>query len=83
MEVLEHALPLELGNEEQSSKRKQIEGQNVEEGVRGRVIFTEVRETDNSSGAESEYDEKVEDVSDVVEAVPIHLLIILICHLNI
>ena len=83
MEVLEHSLPLELGNEEQSSEWEQIEGQNVEEGVRGRVIFTEVRETDNSSGAESEYDEKVEDVSDVVEAVPIHLLIILICHLNI
>ena len=83
LEVLEHALPLELGNEEQPSEWEQIEGQNVEEGVRGRIIFTEVRETDDSCGAEAEYDEKVEDVSDVVEAVAVHLLIILICHLNI
>ena len=83
MEVLEHALPLELGNEEQPSEWEHIKGQNVEEGVRGSVIFTEVRETDDSCGAETEYDEEVEDVCDVVEAVVIHLLIILICHLNI
>ena len=83
LEVLEHALPLELSNEEQPSKREQIDGQNVEEGVWGRVIFTEVGEADDSCGAEAENDEKVEDVSDVVEAVAVHLLIILICHLNI
>ena len=33
LEVFEHSLPLELGNEEQSSEWEQIEGQNVEEGV--------------------------------------------------
>ena len=81
LEVLQHALPLKLRDEQQPGKRNQVEGQDVEEGVRWGVVFAKVGEADDCGGAKAEDYEEVEDVSDVVETGAIHLLIILICHL--
>ena len=80
LEVLEHALPLELRDEQKPGERNQVEGQDVEEGVRRRVLLAKVGEADHGCGAKAEDYEEVEDVSDVVETGTIHLLIILICH---
>ena len=81
LEVLEHALPLELCDEKQAGEGEQVDGQYVEEGVRWPVILRKVGEADDGRCAKPQDGQKVEDMCDIVQAGAIHLLIILIFHL--
>ena len=75
LEVLEEALPSELGHQEQPCEREQVEGQDIVEGVGGALIPSEVGEADDCCGAEGQNGEQVEDLCDPDKAAAVDVLL--------
>lgn len=55
LEVLEDTLPLKLGRQEQACKWDKVDCQDVEERVRGAVIFAKVSEANDRCGQDSNH----------------------------